>query len=114
MAAYIISDTTPLDPAAWEEYVKLAPATIKQYGGRYLARGGDIESLEGTWTPKAIVIVEFPDAAAAKAWYNSPEYAKAKVFRDAALQRDLIIVDGTTTDTGTLLMSLVNGTSSKD
>ena len=93
MPAYIISDLAVKDAAAIEIYRIRAAASIAQHGGRYLARGGAFEVLEGGWTP-LIVIVEFPDMAAARAWYRSPEYAKALEVRDQALSRNLILVDG--------------------
>ena len=94
MAVYFISEPVPQDPEAWETYIKLAPATIEKYGGRYLARGGNVETIEGTWTPKTIILVEFPNAEAVKAWYASPEYAQALKVRDKALRRNLICIDG--------------------
>lgn len=94
MPAYVISDTNPKDPEAWKAYVSLAPAAIKQYGGRYLSRGGEIDVIEGEWNPRAIVLIEFPDMAAAKTWYTSPEYARALVYRDKALKRNLIFIEG--------------------
>jgi len=94
MAAYVISDVTARDAAAWQAYRTRAAASIAQHGGRYLARGGTIEVLEGAWTPSAIVVVEFPDMAAARAWYASAEYTAALELRDQALVRDLILVDG--------------------
>jgi uncharacterized protein (DUF1330 family) len=94
MPAYIISDLAVKDAAAIEIYRTRAAASIAQHGGRYLARGGAFEVLEGGWTPRSIVIVEFPDMAAARAWYRSPEYAKALEVRDQALSRNLILVDG--------------------
>ena len=62
--------------------------------GGYLVRGGAIETIEGTWAPKAIVLVEFLNAEAVKAWYASPEYAQALTVRDKALRRNLICVEG--------------------
>jgi uncharacterized protein (DUF1330 family) len=95
MPAYIISDLAVKDAAAIEIYRARAAASIAQHGGRYLARGGAFEVMEGGWTPRSIVIVEFPDMAAALAWYRSPEYAKALEVRDQALlSRNLILVDG--------------------
>jgi uncharacterized protein (DUF1330 family) len=106
MAAYVISDTEPQDPQAWATYVALAPATIARYGGRYLVRGGRIETIEGSWAPKAIVVVEFPDADAVKAWYASPEYAEALKVRDQALRRNMISVEGVAADHAASLLSL--------
>ena len=60
MKAYVISDVEIVDRAAMERYRSLAQSTIAQYGGRYLVRGGAIETLEGDWSPQAIIVVEFP------------------------------------------------------
>jgi uncharacterized protein (DUF1330 family) len=94
MPAYIISDVTFRDAAALEAYRARAVSSIARYGGRYLARGGAIERLEGDWQPANLIVVEFPDMARARAWYGSPDYAEAMRFRDAALSRDLILVEG--------------------
>ena len=94
MAAYVISEVEPRDAAAMETYRTLAAQSIAQYGGRYLARGGAVEPLEGDWTPRIIIIAEFPNLDSARAWYRSPEYAEALAFRDAGLSRNLILVDG--------------------
>lgn len=94
MPAYVISDVTARDADALQTYRARAAASIAEYGGRYLARGGAIESLEGEWRPHAIIIVEFPDVERARAWYRSPAYASALAVRDRALSRDLILVEG--------------------
>ncbi|HEX3501451.1 MAG TPA: DUF1330 domain-containing protein [Stellaceae bacterium] len=94
MAAYIISDLSARDPDSLQIYRARAAASIAQYGGRYLARGGAVETLEGSWRPEMIVVVEFPSIEQARAWYRSPEYATALAVRDKALTRDLILVDG--------------------
>lgn len=94
MPAYIISDLTLHDTPEREMYRSRAAAAINLYGGRYVARGGAIEVLEGDWRPNAIVVVEFPDMETARAWYTSPEYAQALQVRDRALTRNLILVDG--------------------
>ncbi len=100
MAAYLISDVRPRDAGAWEIYRTRAAPSIEQYGGRYLARGGAIQSLEGNWSPRAIIIVEFPSAEHARAWYASPEYASALRVRDQALSRNLILVEGVDNGSG--------------
>ena len=71
-----------------------AADAIQKYGGRYLARLGEVQVLEGSWKPNMIVIVEFPNLERARAWYNSPEYALALEMHDKALSRNLILVDG--------------------
>jgi uncharacterized protein (DUF1330 family) len=93
-SAYIISDVTFRDMEAVSAYRQLAAPSIAQYGGRYIVRGGEVTVLEGNWKPSIFIIAEFPNRAAAEAWYRSPEYAKALTYRDAALTRNLILVDG--------------------
>src|SRR5208283_2265357 len=74
MAAYLIAHIEIIEPVGYEEYRKRVPAIVSAHGGRFLARGGAIEVLEGTWSPKRLVIIEFPDMAALKAFYESPAY----------------------------------------
>ena len=94
MVAYVINDMEVTDPQLLDEYKKLSPATVLQYGGRFLARGGQTEVLEGGWSPKRLVILEFPSLAQAKAWANSPEYAHAKRVRQKAANSNIVVVDG--------------------
>ena len=94
MPAYLISDVTVKDADAFQAYRSRAATSIEQHGGRYLVRGGPIDALEGNWAPTTIIVVEFPNIECARAWYRSPAYAAALAFHDAALSRDLILVDG--------------------
>ena len=94
VAAFLISDVSVRDADAFQTYRTRAAASIAEYGGKYLARGGDIERLEGVWTPRNIIVVQFPTVEQARAWYRSPEYAFALEVRDKALSRNLILVDG--------------------
>ncbi|HZS83428.1 MAG TPA: DUF1330 domain-containing protein [Stellaceae bacterium] len=95
MPAFVISDVEPLDPELLREYRSLAEASIARHGGRYIVRGGAIESLEGGWSPQHIVIVAFPTLEQARAWYESSDYAEAlRVRRQGALRRRLVLVDG--------------------
>jgi uncharacterized protein (DUF1330 family) len=94
MAAFLIADVDVTDPAQYEEYKKLAPAAIAKYGGRYVVRGGAHETLEGTWVPNRLVILEFPDLDRARAFYRSPEYAAAKAARKNAATGNFVIVEG--------------------
>ena len=94
MPAYVINDMEVTDPVQLEEYKKLSPATVQQFGGRFLARGGALEVLEGEWHPRRLVILEFPSMAQAKAWASSAEYAPAKQIRQRASRSNIIVVDG--------------------
>lgn len=94
MAAYLISDVTVRNAEAFQTYRTRAAEAIAKYGGRYLARGGEIQALEGVWNPRNIIIVEFSSLEQARAWYTSPEYASALEVHDIALERNRILVDG--------------------
>ncbi len=95
MPAYLLSELRPRDAEAYAEYRRLAAPAIAAYGGRYLARGVAPEVVEGDDAGFRIVLCEFESMARLRAWYSSPEYAKALVFRDRALERRLMFVDGT-------------------
>ena len=94
MPAYVISDVTIRDLEAIETYRTRAAASITAHGGRYIVRGGKVETLEGSWRPGPLIVVEFPDVETAHRWYHSAEYASALEVRDTALSRNLILVDG--------------------
>ncbi len=94
MAAYILVEVEITDPQTYAEYVKRVPATLAAYGGRFIVRGGEAETLEGDWAPKRIVAVEFESVAKAKAWWASPEYSEAKAMRQSASKGQMIVVQG--------------------
>ncbi len=94
MAGYVIAEVDVHDAALFEEYRKLVPATIAQYGGRYLVRGGAAETREGGWAPKRVVMLEFPSTEQARKWYHSPEYAPALALRLKAATTRMVIVEG--------------------
>ena len=94
MPAYVINDMEVLDLQLLDEYKKLSPQTVLQYGGKFLARGGRTEKLEGEWLPKRLVILEFPSVEQAQAWIDSPEYAPARLVRQKASRSNIIVVEG--------------------
>jgi uncharacterized protein (DUF1330 family) len=94
MAAYFIVDVDVKNPKAYEAYKQAAAASIAQYGGRYLVRGGAHEVLEGDWRPTRLVVLEFPSLDAAKRWYESEEYSRAKPIRLQHAVGRLVLVEG--------------------
>jgi uncharacterized protein (DUF1330 family) len=94
MAAYLIAEIEVTDPAAYEEYRKQVPAVVARYGGKFLVRGGQVKAKEGGWTPKRIIVVEFPSLAQAEKWYESADYAPLIELRQKASKGKLIIVEG--------------------
>ncbi len=94
MSAYVIVDIIVTDPEIYPDYMAIAQKAVAQYGGRYLARGGQTDTLEGDWLPKRLVILEFPTIEQAKTWWNSPEYAPAKRLRHTAASSKMIVIEG--------------------
>lgn len=94
MAAYVVVQVEVKDPDRYEGYKKMVPPSLAKYGGRFIVRGGQVHPMEGTWSPKRFVLVEFPSVEQAKAWWASPEYAEAKALRQATAESQLIIVEG--------------------
>jgi uncharacterized protein (DUF1330 family) len=95
MAAYIIVDIEVTDPDRYEAYKRQAQQTVEAYGGRYIVRGGPAERLEGTWEPRRLVVLEFPDVSTARAWWSSDAYRPARALRDATATSNMILVEGT-------------------
>ncbi|HTW54094.1 MAG TPA: DUF1330 domain-containing protein [Stellaceae bacterium] len=94
MPAYIIAEVEVTNPAGYETYRPLAGASVAQYGGKFVVRGGKAELIEGTQEPARVVVIEFPDTAAAKRWYNSPEYQEALKIRLANSTGRVILAEG--------------------
>jgi len=94
MPAYFVAEVEVTNGAGYEPYRALAGASIAQYGGRFVARGGKTELLDGSPEPQRVVIIEFADFAAAKRWYTSPEYQKALPIRLAHSTGRAFIVEG--------------------
>ncbi len=94
MAVYAVVNVRVTDPTRYEEYRGKAPATIAHYGGRYLARGGTVEVLEGEWDPERLVVLGFESMERFREWYDSPEYAPLKRLREEAAATDFVVVEG--------------------
>ncbi|EFV13681.1 DUF1330 domain-containing protein [Segniliparus rugosus] len=95
MPAYVISVTSAiLDPEAAQRYSELARPAVLAHNGSYLVRTTEFEVEEARDpAPARIVVIEFPDRAAARAWYDSPEYAPARQIALRALHRQLWFAD---------------------
>ena len=94
MSAYVIVDIQVTDPEGYEDYKRLAAATVTAYGGKYLARGGKTEVLEGNWTPNRLVILEFESAVQVITWLESPEYHAPRQMRHRTATTNMIVVEG--------------------
>ena len=96
MAAYLMADVGVHDLEAYREsgYLEAAMQTAAQFGGRYIVRGGSIDILEGDWSPRRLVIIEFPTMDLLKAWYRSDDYAPWIEVRRSLTDSRLVAVEG--------------------
>ena len=95
MAAYLIVNVAEIrDADAYARYRQEVSETVRRAGGRYLVRGGEVSLLEGEWTPNRLIVVEFPSADAARAWWSSSEYAGLKELRQVSTRSQMVVVEG--------------------
>ena len=94
MRALVIVEISIHDPELYEEYKKLTPASIAEYDGKFVVRGGRTVTMEGDWKPQRIVVAEFPSVERAQEWWNSENYEIAKKIRHASADTKMIIVEG--------------------
>lgn len=93
MSAYWIARVKVKNPQAFGEYAKRAGPAVTQNGGKFLARGGQYETVEGEDYPRNVV-VEFASLDQALACYHSPEYQEARSFLKDSAEREIALVEG--------------------
>jgi uncharacterized protein (DUF1330 family) len=94
MSAYVVVEVEVHDATRYEDYKRMVQPSLEPYAGTFLVRGGKVENLEGDWSPKRFVIIQFPSVEKAKTWWDSPEYAPAKALRQATASTQMILVEG--------------------
>ena len=95
MPAYWIARAHIIDPIAFKKYTDRSPAIIAKYGGRFLARGGRFQSMEGPNKFHRFVLIEFPTFEQGVACFQSPEYDEAAAFRrSGGGEVELLTIDG--------------------
>ena len=98
MTAYIVAHVDIEDWDAYREYMRHTPRVIERFGGRFIVRGGAVETLEGPEETLRLVVIEFPSADAARGFYRSAEYAGIKTLRDGAGAATFVLVEGYPTE----------------
>jgi uncharacterized protein (DUF1330 family) len=94
VSVYVIADIVVTDPERYADYVALSGPSVEAHGGRFVVRGGAVTPLEGGWEPRRVVVTEFPTAEQARAWYDSPEYQRARAIRQEASEGRFVLVEG--------------------
>ncbi|MEO6279330.1 DUF1330 domain-containing protein [Roseateles sp.] len=94
MPAYILANVTVTNPTEYEDYRRLSTLAMKEHGAEVLVRGGKTTVLEGDWTPDRVVLLKFPTADAAQAFYDSPEYGAAREAREGIAVMRMVLIEG--------------------
>lgn len=94
-SGYIIASVTVTKPEQYEEYRKWSTEAMRAHGAEVCVRGGKVEVLEGDWNPGRTVILKFPSFEAARAFYDTPEYLRAREAREGAAIMRMVCVEGT-------------------
>lgn len=94
MKGYVVFQENVFDQSKFDRYKSMSPQSIKKYGGQFVVRGGQIDTLEGEFEFERIVVIEFPSVEAARSWYYSIEYADAKELRLKISTGHAILVEG--------------------
>jgi uncharacterized protein (DUF1330 family) len=95
MSAYLIVDISAIhDEQTYARYRQQVSPGLRDAGGEYLARGGEIAVLEGDWRPSRIVVVRFESMQAARQWWASPQYEPLRHMRQASTRTNMVLVNG--------------------
>lgn len=94
MAAYLIFDVEIRDMARYQQFMARVKPALEAAGARYLARGGPHKVYEGDWSPRRLVLIEFPSPEAAQTFYDGPVYQGLKQIRDECSSARLVMVEG--------------------
>lgn len=95
MSVYMIIDSSDVSkPQMYQEYVQRVPAIVAKYGGKYLARGGNVVAICGDWQPKRLIVIEFESMLKFQKWFNSPEYRAVKHLREGSANVKAVVVEG--------------------
>ena len=93
--AYCLFDNVNItDFKKIEEYKSKVLPIVEKYGGQYRVIGGQLKIIEGAWSPKYLVMIEFPSFEQANHWYESEDYKELKNLRHSAGNYDGIIFEG--------------------
>ncbi len=94
MAAYVVVDVERTDLERAARYSEMSGPSVERHGGRFLARGGALDVLEGDWEPERLVVIEFASTDAARAWFDSDDYREARAVREGAGNWRMVVVNG--------------------
>ena len=93
-SAYVIANVTVTNPQQYEAYKTWSSVAIQAHGAEVCVRGGTVQMLEGDWLPERLVVLKFPTVEAARRFYDSPEYGRARAARQGAAVMRMVLAEG--------------------
>lgn len=95
MAIYMIVTIEEIfDMERYQGYVQQVSDIVMEYGGKYLARGGETTTFTGGWSPKRVILIEFPDMELARACFTSDAYRAIASLREESTVSKALFVEG--------------------
>lgn len=94
MSAYLIADVEITDESLYAQFRERMTPTLEAYSGRFIARGGEIAVIDGSWNPKRLAIVAFDSMEQARSWLASPEFKELDDMRNSSSNINLVLVEG--------------------
>ena len=94
MSGYVIIEVEITDRARHGEFMEKVTSTVEAHGGKFVVRGGDLDVIEGDWTPPRLAVLEFESAARAREWISSPEYNALNEIRTSSSNINMVLVEG--------------------
>ena len=94
MVGYVIVEVEITNRAGYGEFLEKVTSTVEAHGGKFVVRGGDIDVIEGNWTPMRLAVLEFESAVRAREWLGSPEYNELNDLRTSSSNINMVLVEG--------------------
>lgn len=94
MACYLVIEIKVLNSDLYSQYVQNVPEVVSKYGGRYLARGGEVTPITGNWNPERVILIEFDSIDQVQRCFQSSEYLELAPLREKSTRSRAIIVQG--------------------
>ena len=90
----MITDVEVTDPTLYGEFMEQVTATVEGHGGKFVARGGDLDIVEGDWKPQRIAILRFDSVERVREWLSSPEYVALNEIRTRSSNISMVVIEG--------------------
>ena len=94
LSAFVITDVEITDASLYGQFFAGVTSPVEAHGGKFVARGGAMETILGNWAPKRLAILEFNNLQQIRAWLDSPEFTALNDIRSRSSNVNMVIVEG--------------------